>query len=238
MMSFVSFWVVKPAILSFFFSYLPDLLEKKMSCLAVQSYNRQTMIGCYLMKFHRPTDQVLEAPFIWKCLSRHAGGIWGTPLEHFSEWSEACGVSGGQLEPRCALNQLICQLTLCSDITNWAVYISCPTHLLILCCCCCSPCCSDSCCFSRIRTLQNPWHLLVGSIYLLFPRGLLLISACSCSSWLKKKMLPKSRERSKQSGAREEHALEFFLNKTFLLSAWIVWLKDYNSTQLNTEDQF
>lgn len=187
MMSFVSFWVVKPPILSFFFSYLPDLLEKKMSCLAVQSYNRQTMIGCYLMKSHRPTDQVLEAPFIWKCLSRHAGGIWGTPLEHFSEWSEACGVSGGQLEPRCALNQLICQLTLCSDITNWAVYISCPTHLLILCCCCCSPCCSDSCCFSRIRTLQNPWHLLVGSIYLLFPRGLLLISACSCSSWLKKK---------------------------------------------------
>lgn len=85
----------------------------------------------------QPTDQVLEAPSVWKMpLQTRSANLKGPLLENFIDWSEACGASARQGESRCALNQLICQLTLCRAITNWAVYISCPTHLLILCCCC------------------------------------------------------------------------------------------------------
>lgn len=75
----------------------------------------------------------------WKLLLSERAGMWKPLLENFSEWNDACRASARQLGAHSALNQLICQLTLCSAVTNWAVYIS---------CCRCSPCCSVSVLFA------------------------------------------------------------------------------------------
>lgn len=162
--------------------------------------------------FHRPIDLVLEVPFIWKCLSRHARGLWGPLVENFSEWRGACGASARELKPRCAPNQLIRRLTLCIATTNWAVYIRCPAHLLILCHCCFSPCCSTSCCFLCIHSPPPCQHLPAGSIYLCFPRELLLIPPFSCFSWSKNYAL--RGEAKAESDARVKSAFAFILNKT------------------------
>lgn len=161
--------------------------------------------------FQRPTD-ILRSSFYLKMPLQTCTRPLRPLLENFSEWRrEACGPPARELEPRCAPNQLICQLTLCIAITNWPVYISRPTHLLIL-CCCCSHCCSTSCCFLCIHSPPPSQCLPAGSVYLWFLRGLLLISPCSCFGWSKKLCSQGGAET--ESDSRIKLAFGFILNKT------------------------
>lgn len=147
-----------------------------MFCLGSE-VTQQTKLTLTWLKWQ--TDQVLEASLIWKCLSRHVRGMrvsaWELVWAKRSLWTTRGMLCSESAHSSAYFVQHHYQLSSLYKLSNSFAHslLAAAARPAVL-----PP--AASCAFT-------PRHLPAGTVYLWFPRGLLLISRCSCYGWLKKK---------------------------------------------------